>query len=110
MGDPVEVKRSLSLTNDASVSKKYDFVPTVIERSKSFSLPWTTNPASAMTHETEVRKRNSSGPVCVQRQPRIGGKSLFTDMRRLIETLIRNMSLLKIQNLHNDILMSWSFC
>ena len=75
-----EVKRSLSLTNDA-VSKKSEFVPTVfVERSKSFSLPWT-NPT--MTHETEVRKRNSSGPVCVQRQPRIGGKSLFTYFKKL---------------------------
>ena len=84
--DKFEVKRSQSLTQDLSPQKNLReiedeeaFVP-MIERSKSFSLPWTNSNSSSnnisvqMSHDecdSSFRKRNSSGPVCVQRQPSI---------------------------------------
>ena len=82
--DKLEVKRSQSLTQELSPQKNFReideeaFVP-MIERSKSFSLPWTnsnssSNNISQMSHDecdSSFRKRNSSGPVCVQRQPSI---------------------------------------
>ena len=60
-----QVKRSCSLNQDASPARQ-EFS---VERSKSFSIS-RTNPK--MSHDESqaesVRKRNSAGAVCVQRQ------------------------------------------